>query len=433
MGWGWVWRQLHPALPNLPLAREEEKRAGCEARSPGPQEPDRTHIHSASRSECHALLRHRRYRFHRIAPRQAPPGARGLRVVLPGAQPQAAHGRCPARALGCGPGARHPGGGRSDPAAPGGCPGRPGAAARADRPLLPPRRGLRPQGERRGPGDRQRGGHASRRRARPRDRGRLPAPGELDCRRRTVRGRVPRGHVRGGREPRAPLFPHQARIRAHRARGVQAALAHLPAGPRGRRFAHRRDGQDRRTLLLLQADPEAAPAAAAVDARHRAGRRAPEPGAGGLRHRRHGPHRAPARAGRALLPSHRPQPAPGGRPAQYLRACRARARADAACEHPHVRLHPRGRAAGHRADEAGAPHRRADHAGLRIAAGRPAVRQLPDPLRQPRGPARPLPARGSRSRRSRTTPGSCGTTGSGIWTRSCSSIAASRARSRARS
>ena len=55
-----------------------------------------------------------------------------------------------------------------------------------------------------------------------------------------------------------PLLPHQARVRAHRARGVRAPLAGLPARDRRRALGNRRDGQDRRALLLLQADPAAA-------------------------------------------------------------------------------------------------------------------------------------------------------------------------------
>ncbi len=48
------------------------------------------------------------------------------------------------------------------------------------------------------------------------------------------------------------------------------ALARVPAGDRRRRLADRRDGQDRRPVLLLQGDPADAPAAARVGAARRA-------------------------------------------------------------------------------------------------------------------------------------------------------------------
>ena len=56
--------------------------------------------------------------------------------------------------------------------------------------------------------------------------------------------------------------------------GVHAALAGLPAGDRRRQLRDRRDGQDRRPLLLLQADPPDPQRGAAVDADARASRAA---------------------------------------------------------------------------------------------------------------------------------------------------------------
>ena len=50
-----------------------------------------------------------------------------------------------------------------------------------------------------------------------RDRGRLLPSRELDRRGRTLRRRIPRGHVRGSRRPRPSVLPHQARCRRHRA------------------------------------------------------------------------------------------------------------------------------------------------------------------------------------------------------------------------
>ena len=93
-------------------------------------------------------------------------------------------------------------------------------------------------------------------------------------------------------EPRPPLLLDQARVGEDRARGVPGAVARLPPGHRRRRLAHRRDGQDRRPVLLLQAYPADAPAPAAVDADDRARGRADQPRAGQLRGRRDRPHRA---------------------------------------------------------------------------------------------------------------------------------------------
>ncbi len=100
------------------------------------------------------------------------------------------------------------------------------------------------------------------------------------------KGDLARGHVRGGRRPRHPsLLPHQARVRAGRARGVRAALARLPARDRRRRLAHRRDRQDRRPLLLLQAAAAGAAGAAVLAAGDRGRRRRDQHRPGRLRRR----------------------------------------------------------------------------------------------------------------------------------------------------
>ena len=106
---------------------------------------------------------------------------------------------------------------------------RPAQAQGQDRSLLPPRGDLRSAGVGRRPAGRQRRRHAPRRRVRDGDRRRLLPPRELDRRRRPLRGRVPRGHVRGSRRARPSVFPHQARLRRRRAQRMQAAVPHLPA------------------------------------------------------------------------------------------------------------------------------------------------------------------------------------------------------------
>ena len=83
-----------------------------------------------------------------------------------------------------------------------------------------------------------------------------------------------------------PYFNDQAREREDRAQGVQGAVDGVPPGLRRRRLEDRRDGQDRRPVLLLQADPAHAAVAAAVDADGGPRGRAPQHRAGGLRRRR---------------------------------------------------------------------------------------------------------------------------------------------------
>ena len=82
-------------------------------------------------------------------------------------------------------------------------------------------------------------------------------------------------------------------------------VARVPALDRDRPLADRRDGQGRRSVLLLQGDPEGPPRAARVGAvaRHRG--RLDERGAGRLRRRGAGPHRAPAGARRTRVPPRR--------------------------------------------------------------------------------------------------------------------------------
>ena len=132
---------------------------------------------------------------------------------------------------------------------------------------LPPRGDLRHDGRRGEPAARQRRGHPPHGRARRGDRGRAGAHGQLDRRRRPLQGHLARGHVRGGSGPRHPsLLPDQARVRGCRAQRVLAAVARLPARNRRRALRDRRDGQGRRPVLLLQADPPHPQHGAAVDA-----------------------------------------------------------------------------------------------------------------------------------------------------------------------
>ena len=108
-----------------------------------------------------------------------------------------------------------------------------------------------------------------------------------------------------------------------------------------------------------------------------------------------------------------PASAPDRRSAQHLRARGARAADDDARQRPDVRLHPGADPLRHRLARAGEAHdpRRAERP--RHSARRIPVRQLADPLRQPRGGegAEGLGHRGAAARH--VCAASCGTTGSG--------------------
>ena len=179
---------------------------------------------------------------------------------------------------------------------------RPPQAQGQGRPLLPSGRHLRPAGIGGRPASGQCRRHAPRRRVRDGDHRRMLPPCELDRRSRPLRGRLPRGHVRGGRGARPSVFPHQARRRARRAPRMQAAISHLPARLRRRRLEDGPDRQDRRSVLLLQVDPEDARDPAAVDADDRHRRRPHQHRSGGLRRRRARLSRAPEGPRRPLLP-----------------------------------------------------------------------------------------------------------------------------------
>ena len=131
-------------------------------------------------------------------------------------------------------------------------------AARHGRPLLPPRGGLRHDRRRDAQRAAQRRRHAQRGRRSPT----TSAPGRFHhvssvAVAGALQGPVHRGHVRRGPAARPPLPPHEVRGREARAHADQRRLARLPPGDRRRPLADRRDGQDRRALLLLQGDPEA--------------------------------------------------------------------------------------------------------------------------------------------------------------------------------
>ena len=285
--------------------------------------------------------------------------------------------------------------------------------ARRRRPLLPSRRGLRHDRRRREPEGREHRGHPPRDRARRGGQRRLLSRRQLDRRRRPLQGHLARGHVRGGRGPRhPPLLPHQARVREGRAGGVRRPLARLPPGHRRRPFRDRRDGQGRRPLLLLQADPAAAQRDAAVDADDRRRGQGDQPRPRRLRRGGDGPHRPSARARRPGVPPDRPEPEVGGPGHQPLRRSRPRAE-DADAPRPEdVRRHPgRGAqrdddAAPGQADPQHGPRRPRDP---RVGAD---LRQLPDELRLEADAEGARGHRTSACRRSRPTPTSSGTTGS---------------------
>ena len=232
-------------------------------------------------------------------------------------------------------------------------------------------------------------GTRARRRVRQGDRCRASSPRQLDRCRGPVRGRLSRGHVRRGRRPRPSVLHDQAREREDRAQGIEAAVDGVSAGARRRRFADRRDGQDRRPVLLLQADPAHAPAAAAVDAGDRPRRRPHQHRAGRFRRRRARPHQPPEdRSRQALLPPRRPDRLPRRRRARHHRQGSACAEDEPVRQRRAARLHPEGRQEGPDGAGAGAPHQGGGAEGPRPARGHAHLHQLSDPLRLPRGARR---------------------------------------------
>ncbi len=180
-------------------------------------------------------------------------------------------------------------------------------AERRRRSLLPSRRDLRHGGRRGAQSDRQRRRDAARGRAGERGWRRLLSPHLLGRSRRSLPGPVPGGHVRRGPEARPPLFPDEVRVREDRAHTNRGAVARVPAGDRRRRLPDRRDGQDRRSLLLLHRDQAGQALPARLVSADRSGVRVHEHRAGRLRRRRDGSHRASARARRPGLPPVQPE------------------------------------------------------------------------------------------------------------------------------
>ncbi len=156
-------------------------------------------------------------------------------------------------------------------------------AARRGRPLLPPRGDLRHHRGRDPERAGQRRRHAECRRPRERARRQALPPHVVDRGRRELRRLVHRGRLRRGAGVPEPLPPHEVRVREARARARRGAVARVPPVARRRQLQDRRDGQDRRAVLLLQGDPEAPARAAGVVPADLARVRPHQPRAGRLR------------------------------------------------------------------------------------------------------------------------------------------------------
>ena len=183
----------------------------------------------------------------------------------------------------------------------------------------------------------------------------------------------------------------------------------------------RRHRQDRRAVLLLQGAAEAARVLAALDAAGRHRGRLHQRRAGRLRRRRDRPPRAPARTGRPLLPPHRPEAAARRRGAERVRARGARA-GDGDPHRPEAcsRWCPSGVT---QAIERSKPLQNVFDQLLRDLQVPRAVLQFVNyPTRFDSSATQKLLDKAARSacRRSRTTRGGCGTTGSATSTRTCS-------------
>ncbi len=155
-----------------------------------------------------------------------------------------------------------------------------------------------------------------------------------------------------------PVPPHEVRGREDRADADADALAGVPARDRRRQLRDRRDGQDRRALLLLHRDQAAAPLPARLVSAGRSRARLHEHRPGRLRRGRDGPHRASAWARWAGLPPDRAQVGALGRGDEHDRAgspCAADVDADR-------HAHPAGPAEGHVLDADAAARRRRESA-----------------------------------------------------------------------
>ena len=233
------------------------------------------------------------------------------------------------------------------------------------------------------------GRHAAHDRPRQRARRRHVPPHVLDRGRRALRrGHVQRGHVRRGPEAGPPVPPHEVRVREARARARQGAVARLPAVAGDRRLADRRDGQDRRPVLLLQAHPEGPAHAAGVVPADLAGVGLDEHRPGRLRRRDRRPHRPQGRPRRPGLPRRGPQGPARRRGPEHVRGGRPRAQGRDADRPPRDPEPAQGRAQ-LRAQAAGAQADPRERAGRPRDPGRGRrLHRALVPLRRPRHPAR---------------------------------------------
>ncbi len=353
-------------------------------------------------------------------------------VLLPDARCQRGAARRAPRVLARRPQAGDPDRGRSLPARPGRKQERSAQTQGQGQPLLSSGGALQARCERRGSEGRQRLRNPQRRRSGTTNWRRLLPPCQFHRGRRLVRRHLPRGHVRGSREPRPPILRHQTRLGAHRAYRVPCPVARLSPGHRRRRLAYRRSRQDRRALLLFQAHPEDAPAPAAMDAHHRPRGRTAQRRTRRFRRRRPGPHLAAPRSGRPLLPPDRPESDAGGRPAQHLRQGRPRPGHGHAHQRRAARLHTARSAPDHDGLDAGTAHPQRGDERSGTAQGHPSIRRTIRRASTPRRRRRRWPAVASRCRRWKPTRGGCGTIGNVTWTPTCSSTAACGVASRER-
>ena len=240
-----------------------------------------------------------------------------------------------------------------------------------------------------------------------------------------LQGRVPGGHVRRG--PEAPPRLPRVQVRLGEAgppRGP-APDADLPPRHRRRALRDRRDGQDRRPLLLLRADQAPAPRPAGVVPAGRARGRPDQHRPGGLRGPGDGPHRPPPRRrpARRHLPPGQPRGPDRGRDAQRVRQGRPRAAVRHAGGPQRDQRDPQAGAGGREGAAHGQAHPRDHPARPGDPAGRDGEPRLPLHLRPPRHPAG-APGHGHRGAAAvHLRAARCGTTGSATSTRRCSASA----------
>ena len=153
-----------------------------------------------------------------------------------------------------------------------------------------------------------------------------------------------------------PYSPHQARARGRRAQRVHDCRGGLSPGYGGGRFAHRRDGQDRRAVLFLQAASRKSASSCRRGCRPSASRAVASTSCRSTSWSTRWTTSPQEGSRQEVFPPDRPEGSPRRRRAQHLRQGRARAGMMMRRQRPHVWLHSEVCVEGPDGTDAGAAH-----------------------------------------------------------------------------